>query len=256
MIIYLALLYPREELPATYIADSTEWGQISSYRKRYFAPQSCSTYSSFIVLSSSNMFYIFWWFYEGEICFEWWFFLLLTSMENWIILKGQILGVLWFVFDILTMFCDDSNAIHISKTLVQHSRTKHIDIILQFIPALVVKIYITHIFTQNQLAESLPMLLILRDFLLLESLLSCACCRNVTWGVTTSRETSLVVTCFLLYDLLALLAFCISCIVLSLIFILSVPFVKTLVWSLYLFEKILSYTHFGLHILCLYLFRY
>ena len=35
--------------------------------------------------------------------------------------------------DTLTVFCDNTSAINISKNLVQHSRTKHIDIRHHFI---------------------------------------------------------------------------------------------------------------------------
>ena len=41
------------------------------------------------------------------------------------------------VQDTLTVFCDNTNAINISKNLVQHSRTKHIDIRHHFIRDLV-----------------------------------------------------------------------------------------------------------------------
>lgn len=91
------------------------------------------------------------------------------------------------------MFCDNSSAIDISKNLAQHSPIKHIDDIkLQFIRDLVVKILIciTHIFTENQLAEYLPRLLILRDFSLLESLLICACCKNFESNFITPHATS------------------------------------------------------------------
>ena len=41
------------------------------------------------------------------------------------------------VLDSFTVFCDNTSAINISKNLVQHSRTKHIDIRQHFIRDLV-----------------------------------------------------------------------------------------------------------------------
>ncbi|KAK6142848.1 hypothetical protein DH2020_023196 [Rehmannia glutinosa] len=56
--------------------------------------------------------------------------------------------------DILTIYCDNSSTIYISKNPVQHSRTKHIDIRHHFIRDLVEKniIRIEYIGTENQLA--------------------------------------------------------------------------------------------------------
>ncbi|KAH9671430.1 hypothetical protein KPL70_017375 [Citrus sinensis] len=49
----------------------------------------------------------------------------------------QMLADYGIVQDILTVFCDNTSAINISKNLVQHSRTKHIDIRHHFIRDLV-----------------------------------------------------------------------------------------------------------------------
>ena len=49
----------------------------------------------------------------------------------------QMLADYGIVHDILTVFCDNTSAINISKNLVQHSSTKHIDIRHHFIRDLV-----------------------------------------------------------------------------------------------------------------------
>ena len=49
----------------------------------------------------------------------------------------QVLGDYGIVLDSFTMLCDNTSAINISKNLVQHSRTKHIDICHHFIRDLV-----------------------------------------------------------------------------------------------------------------------
>ena len=41
------------------------------------------------------------------------------------------------ILDYLTIYCDNTSSINISKNLVQHSRTKHIDIRHHFIRELV-----------------------------------------------------------------------------------------------------------------------
>ncbi|KAI9164699.1 hypothetical protein LWI28_000433 [Acer negundo] len=55
----------------------------------------------------------------------------------------------------LTLFCDNMSAINISKNLVQHCRTKHIDIYHHFIRELVENkcIVLEHIGTNDQLAD-------------------------------------------------------------------------------------------------------
>ena len=55
----------------------------------------------------------------------------------------------------LLMFCDNLNAIHISKNPVQHSRTKQIDIGRHFLRGMVSKqvIDVQHIDTTNQLVD-------------------------------------------------------------------------------------------------------
>ena len=56
----------------------------------------------------------------------------------------------------LTLFCDNMSAINILKNLVQHSRTKHIDIRHYFIRELVESktIALEHVGTNDQLADS------------------------------------------------------------------------------------------------------
>ena len=57
--------------------------------------------------------------------------------------------------DTLTLFCDNTSAINISKNLVQHSRTKHIDIRHHFIRDLVESkiVSLEYIDTKKQLAD-------------------------------------------------------------------------------------------------------
>jgi hypothetical protein len=57
--------------------------------------------------------------------------------------------------DVITLFCDNLSAINISKSPIQHSRTKHIDIRHHFIRELVEDkdITIEHVSTENQLAD-------------------------------------------------------------------------------------------------------
>ena len=59
------------------------------------------------------------------------------------------------VQDTLIVYCDNTSAINISKNLVQHSRTKHIDIRHHFIRELVENktVVIEHVATENQLAD-------------------------------------------------------------------------------------------------------
>ena len=60
-----------------------------------------------------------------------------------------------FEQDCVTVFCDNTSAINISKNHVQHSRTKHIDIRHHFIRDLVEEkiIALAHINTNSQLAD-------------------------------------------------------------------------------------------------------
>ena len=53
------------------------------------------------------------------------------------------------------MYCDNLSAINISKNLIQHSRTKHIDIRHHFIKDLVEENIVTleHVATEEQLAD-------------------------------------------------------------------------------------------------------
>ncbi|KAG9453422.1 hypothetical protein H6P81_006326 [Aristolochia fimbriata] len=67
----------------------------------------------------------------------------------------QMLADYGFEQDILTVFCDNTSAIDISKNPVQHSRTKHIYIRYRFIKELVTEkiINLEYISTTNQLAD-------------------------------------------------------------------------------------------------------
>ena len=60
-----------------------------------------------------------------------------------------------FDLDILTIFCDNTSAINISKNPVQHSRTKHIDIRHHFIRELVENkvLVLEYIETHKQIAD-------------------------------------------------------------------------------------------------------
>ena len=57
--------------------------------------------------------------------------------------------------DVMILFCDNLSAINISKNLIQHSRTKHIDIRHHFIRDLVEEktIKLEHVATELQLAD-------------------------------------------------------------------------------------------------------
>ena len=59
------------------------------------------------------------------------------------------------VQDTLTMFCDNTSAINISKNYVQHSKTKHIDIHHHFIRDLVESkiVSLEYIYIEKQLAN-------------------------------------------------------------------------------------------------------
>ena len=59
------------------------------------------------------------------------------------------------VQDTLVVYCDNTSVINISKNHVQHSRTKHIDILHHFIRELVENktVVIEHVATENQLAD-------------------------------------------------------------------------------------------------------
>ena len=56
--------------------------------------------------------------------------------------------------DAMTLFCDNLSSINISKNLIQHSRTKHIDIRHHFIRELVEEniVALEHVATELQLA--------------------------------------------------------------------------------------------------------
>ena len=67
----------------------------------------------------------------------------------------QMLKDYGFDLDTLTVFCDNTSAINISKNLVQHSRTKHIDIRHHFIRELVENktLVLEYIETEKQIAD-------------------------------------------------------------------------------------------------------
>ena len=67
----------------------------------------------------------------------------------------QMLKDYEFDLDTLTVFCDNTSAINISKNLVQHSRTKHIDIRHHFIRELVenITLVLEYIETEKQIAD-------------------------------------------------------------------------------------------------------
>ena len=64
--------------------------------------------------------------------------------------------------DTMVVYCDNSGAIDISKNLVQHSRTKHIEIRYHFIRDLVERkiLDLEYIPTDHQNADIFPNLLI------------------------------------------------------------------------------------------------
>lgn len=66
----------------------------------------------------------------------------------------------------LTFFCDNTSAINISKNLVQHFRTKHIDIRHHFIRELVEEglVVLEHVPTEHQKANIFTKLLDLLRF--------------------------------------------------------------------------------------------
>lgn len=59
--------------------------------------------------------------------------------------------------EVLTMYCDNLSVMCLSKNLVQHSSTKHINIHHHFIKELIEnnKLVISHIYTEKQLADIL-----------------------------------------------------------------------------------------------------
>ena len=67
----------------------------------------------------------------------------------------QMLKDYGIVQDTLIVYCDNTSAINISKNLVQHFRTKHIDIRHHFIRELVENksVVIEHVATDKQLTD-------------------------------------------------------------------------------------------------------
>lgn len=45
----------------------------------------------------------------------------------------RLIGDLWFQQSVFTLFCDSNSAIHLSKNLAFHNRTKHIELQYHFI---------------------------------------------------------------------------------------------------------------------------
>ena len=87
-----------------------------------------------------------------------------TTEAEYIAIGSYCTQLLWMkqmlidygvIQDSMTIFCDNTSAINISKNLVQHSRTKHIDIRHHFIRDLVENKIVTlkHVSTENQLAD-------------------------------------------------------------------------------------------------------
>jgi len=67
---------------------------------------------------------------------------------------------------VLTLYCDNLSVINISKNLIQHSRTKHIDIRHHFIRDLVEDKVVTldHVTTEEQLADIFTKTLYVKQF--------------------------------------------------------------------------------------------
>ena len=67
----------------------------------------------------------------------------------------QILSEYNVTQDAMTLFCDNLNAINISKNPIQHSRTKHVDIRHHFIRELMEDkvIKLEHVSTENRLVD-------------------------------------------------------------------------------------------------------
>jgi hypothetical protein len=78
-----------------------------------------------------------------------------------------LLGDYGFSQDTMIINCDNTSAINISKNLVQHSRTKHIDIRHHFLRDLVESevVSLSFIPTENQLADILTKTLVGSRFL-------------------------------------------------------------------------------------------
>ncbi|KAG9459176.1 hypothetical protein H6P81_003684 [Aristolochia fimbriata] len=78
---------------------------------------------------------------------------------------------------VLTMYCDNTSAINISKNPVQHSRTKHIDIRHHFIRELVEggKVILEYLSTENQLADIFTKSLDAKRFEFLRGALGLCC---------------------------------------------------------------------------------
>src|SRR4030066_1580538 len=83
--------------------------------------------------------------------------------------------------DVLTMYCDNLSAINISKNLVLHSRTKHIDIRHHFIRDLVEDNIVTleHVVTEKQLADIFTKALDATTFETLRSVLGICLCEDL-----------------------------------------------------------------------------
>ncbi|KAG9446390.1 hypothetical protein H6P81_012518 [Aristolochia fimbriata] len=77
----------------------------------------------------------------------------------------------------MTVYCDNTSAINISKNPVQHSRTKHIDIRHHFIRELVEdrQVLIEHVSTENQLADIFTKSLDAKRFEFLRGALGLCC---------------------------------------------------------------------------------
>ncbi|KAG9447535.1 hypothetical protein H6P81_013663 [Aristolochia fimbriata] len=78
---------------------------------------------------------------------------------------------------VMTVYCDNTSAINISKNPVQHSRTKHIDIHHHFIRELVEEgqVILEHVSTENQLADIFTKSLDAKKFEFLRGALGLCC---------------------------------------------------------------------------------
>ena len=87
-----------------------------------------------------------------------------TAEVEYIVASNYYTQLLWMkymlkcnciIFDCLTLYCDNTNAINISENPIQHSRTKHIDIHHHFIRELVENkiVALEYVEIEKQLAD-------------------------------------------------------------------------------------------------------
>jgi len=82
-------------------------------------------------------------------------YLALRSCYTQIMWMKQMVADYGMISDSLLIYCDNQSAINIGNNLVQHSRTKHIDILHHFICKLVEAklIVVDHVSTEYQLSD-------------------------------------------------------------------------------------------------------